>query len=106
MDEWSGGRAGVRAGVRGFRLVWGPWPLSPKKWFYAYSRRSTSIEPPFANIKDEAGESFRRGKVRVRGIIKTGLMGACALASKNRRLTLSYDRNRATQASGTRAVNH
>jgi hypothetical protein len=72
-----------------------------KKWFKSYSRRGTSIEPHFGALKDEARESFRRGNWRVRGIIKTGLMVAFALASTNRRHAHSFDRAQAKRAAST-----
>jgi hypothetical protein len=61
------------------------------EWRKSYRRRGGSVEPHFGGLKDEAAASFRRGKVRVRGIIKTGLMVAFALATTNRRLALAWD---------------
>lgn len=63
-----------------------------KEWFHSYARRGSSIEPHFGALKDESAEGLRRGKFRVRGIVKTGLMVAFALASTNRRLALAWDR--------------
>lgn len=63
------------------------------EWHKSYSRRGSTIEPHFAALKDESAEGFRRGNFRVRGLIKTGLMVAFALASTNRRIALSWDRS-------------
>ncbi len=49
------------------------------------------MEPQFGALKDEAAAGSCRGKVRVRGIVKTGLLIAFALATTNRRLALSWD---------------
>ena len=63
-------------------------------WARSYSRRQTSVETYFANIKDAAGENFARGRIRVMGIVKIGLFVAATLASANRRLALSFDPER------------
>jgi hypothetical protein len=65
------------------------------KWRKSYARRGTTVEPHFGRLKDEAAASYRRGKVRVRGIVKTGLMVAFALATTNRRLALSWEARKA-----------
>jgi hypothetical protein len=72
-----------------------------KKWFDSYARRGSSVEPYFGALKDDAAEGLRRGRVRVRGLIKTGLMVAFALASTNRRLALSFEAGRARRSAGT-----
>ena len=63
-----------------------------REWFSSYSRRSTSVEPFFGTLKDEAGGGVVRGRIRVMGIVKTGLLVAFAVASTNRRLARAYDR--------------
>jgi hypothetical protein len=63
-------------------------------WARSYSRRQTSVETYFANIKDAAGENFAHGRIRVMGIVKIGLFVAATLASANRRLALSFDPDR------------
>jgi len=68
-------------------------------WRKSYGRRGTSVEPHFGGLKDEASAAYRRGKVRVRGIIKTGLLVAFALATTNRRLALSWEARKAHAAS-------
>ena len=65
-----------------------------RAWARSYSRRQTSVETYFANIKDAAGENFARGRIRVMGIVKIGLFVAATLASANRRLALSFDPER------------
>jgi hypothetical protein len=72
-----------------------------KRWFDSYGRRGGSIEPHFGGLKDESAESFRKGKVRVRGIVKTGLMLAFALASNNRRLANAWERRRRERATSS-----
>lgn len=63
-----------------------------REWYKSYSRRSTSVEPFFGNLKDEAGGGVVRGRIRVMGIVKTGLLVAFAVASTNRRLARAFDR--------------
>ena len=58
------------------------------QWRKSYSRRN-EVERLFANAKDQAAENLRRGSIRVRGIVKMGLLVALSLASVNRRLALS-----------------
>ena len=62
------------------------------KWRKSYSRRG-EVERHFARAKDYSQENLRRGAIRVMGLVKTGLLISFALASINRRLTLSFDRN-------------
>lgn len=72
-----------------------------KQWLESYRRRGTSIEPHFGAMKDESMASFRRGKVRVRGLVKTGLMVAFALATTNRRLALAWEERQKKNAPRT-----
>ena len=69
-------------------------------WRRSYSRRGTGVEPHFGALKDEAVAGFYRGKVRMRGLVKTGLMVAAAVAVTNRRFAMAWDRNRAVEISG------
>ena len=62
-----------------------------KEWFDSYSRRGSSVEPHFGGLKSDAGAGMHHGKVRVAGIVKTGLMVAFALATTNRNLALAFD---------------
>ena len=61
-------------------------------WRKSYSRRGTGVEPHFGALKDESVAGFARGKVRMRGIVKTGLMVAAAVATTNRRFAIAWDR--------------
>ena len=63
-----------------------------KTWARSYGRRGGNVESFFAAIKDEAAEGVRRGRIRVRGLIKTGLAVAFAIASANVRLARAWDR--------------
>jgi hypothetical protein len=65
-----------------------------KEWSDSYSRRGSSIEPHFGGLKGDAGAALRHGKVRVTGIIKTGLMVAFGLATTNRNLARAFDARR------------
>lgn len=60
-------------------------------WRKSYARRN-EVERLFSNTKDQASENLRRGSIRVRGIVKMGLLVALSLASANRRLALAYER--------------
>lgn len=60
-------------------------------WRKSYARRN-EVERLFSNTKDQSSENLRRGSIRVRGIVRMGLLVALALASTNRRLASSYDR--------------
>ena len=60
-------------------------------WRKSYARRN-EVERLFSNTKDQASENLRRGSIRVRGIVKMGLLVALSLASTNRRLAKSYER--------------
>ena len=60
-------------------------------WRKSYARCGTSVEPHFGALKDEAVAGFARGKVRMRGLIKTGLMVAAALATTNLRFARAWE---------------
>lgn len=60
------------------------------QWAKSYSRRQTSVETYFSQLKSAAG-AVERGRIRVRGIVKTGLLVAFAMASTNRRAALAYE---------------
>ena len=72
-----------------------------REWHRSYSRRSSSVETFFANVKDASREGVWRGRIRVTGIIKTGLCLALAVASANR-LALAFTPERASQPSRRR----
>jgi hypothetical protein len=69
-----------------------------KEWFNSYGRRGSSVEPHFGGLKSDAAAGLHHGKVRVSGLIKTGLMVAFALATTNRRLALAFDARRPADA--------
>ena len=64
------------------------------EWYRSYSRRGTSVETYFANLKHATGAGIERGAIRVRGIIKTGMLLAFALSSTNRRCAIAYERGK------------
>ncbi len=68
-----------------------------REWQRSYARRSSSVETFFANVKDASREGVWRGRIRVTGIIKTGLCVALAVASANRRLALAFSPERAVE---------
>lgn len=59
------------------------------KWFVSWSRRSL-VEGFYGNLKNEACENLNRGTIRVRGLVKTGLLVAFAVASANIRLHTAF----------------
>lgn len=61
------------------------------EWKASYNRRGTSVEPYFGALKDEAGSGISRGRIRVTGIVKTGLLVAFAAAATNQRLARAFD---------------
>ena len=62
-------------------------------WRKSYSRRG-EVERHFARTKDHSQENIRRGSIRVMGLAKVGLLISFSLASINRRLAASFERNR------------
>jgi len=61
------------------------------QWKASYNRRGTSVEPYFGALKDAAGSGLSRGRIRVTGIVKTGLLVAFAAAATNERLARAFD---------------
>jgi hypothetical protein len=61
-----------------------------RDWYFSVSRRSR-VEGFFGNLKDSARENLKRGTIRVRGLVKTGIMVAFAVASVNMRLAEKWD---------------
>jgi hypothetical protein len=64
-----------------------------REWYDSVNRRN-AVEGFFGNIKDHARENFRRGSVRVRGLVKTGLLAAFNVASVNMRMANKWDTER------------
>ena len=64
-----------------------------REWYESMNRRK-AVEGFFGNIKDHARENFRRGSVRVRGLVKTGLLAAFNVASVNMRMANKWDAER------------
>lgn len=60
------------------------------EWYKSVNRRNR-VEGFFGNLKDSARENISRGTVRVRGLVRTGLMIAIAVMSVNIRLGEKWD---------------
>jgi hypothetical protein len=63
------------------------------EWWSSYNRRSL-VEGFFGNLKNEACENLRRGTIRVRGLVKTGILVALAVASTNLRLARAFHKRK------------
>lgn len=78
-------------------------PLSQREqygsfdWYLSMNRRNR-VEGFFGNLKDKARENLNRGTIRVRGIFKTGLLVAIAVASVNMRLADKWQCEKAQKA--------
>lgn len=77
-------------------------PLSQREqygsfdWYLSMNRRNR-VEGFFGNLKDKARENLNRGTIRVRGIFKTGLLVAIAVASVNMRLADKWQSDKAQE---------
>lgn len=81
------------------------------EWKASYNRRGTSVEPYFGALKDAAGSGLSRGRIRVTGIVKIGLLVAFAAAATNERLARAFDARppvnaKRTRRSGRRRANN
>lgn len=71
------------------------------EWWSSYNRRNL-VEGFFGNLKNEARENLRRGTIRVRSLVKTGLLVAFMVASTNLRLAKAFHRRAPKPAAAKR----
>jgi len=78
-------------------------PLSQRElfgtpqWRRSFNRQSRA-EGFFGNLRNEACENLKRGTIRVRGLIKTGILVTVAVAAVNLRLARSFAQRPTTPA--------
>ena len=59
------------------------------EWMLSMSRRNL-VEGFFGNLKNEATENLKRGSIRVRGLVKTGMMTLFSVVAANLRLIKNF----------------
>ena len=64
------------------------------EWKASYNRRGGNVERLFSTLKSAAGSCLERGHIRTRGIIKTGLFVAMAVAATNYWIGRAFDARR------------